>query len=49
METKHGGTILVAFAILAIVIALISNKNQELIINLAFPALVAGLFINFVN
>jgi hypothetical protein len=49
MKAKVGGVLLVIVAILAIIIAAISGKNESIIMNLGFPAFIVGIFLAFLN
>jgi hypothetical protein len=49
MKAKVGGVLLIALSILAIIIATTSGKNETMIINLGFPAFIAGLLLAFLN
>ncbi len=49
MEGKVFGAVIAAISIFAIILSLLSQKNDFIILNLAFVAFVAGVFINFLN
>jgi uncharacterized membrane protein YciS (DUF1049 family) len=47
MEKPKFPTLLLILSILAIMIAILANKNQYIVFNLAFAAFAIGLFLSF--
>ena len=49
MNLKSAGAFLSGLSVLAIIIALLAQKNEFIILNLAVPAFAAGIFMAFLG